>query len=434
MKNMLMVGVCALMVSVAMAQGSGKLAETSARFAAHFMDRAFDEVVTLYTSQMKAALSTERSGRIVDQLVDKNGPVERIGDPWYEDTVQGYRRYRVPIVFENVTLDMRVVFDANEKIAGLFFVQHSEPPETGNAPGSETEVPIGGPEKGLPEGDGPFPAALLVHGSGPNDRDETVGPNKPFRDIAWGLAKRGVATLRYDKRSYVYPGDLKSMGEALTVREEVIDDARAALDFLYNNPSIKRDAVYLIGHSLGGNLAPRIAAIEPRPAGVVILAGNTRPLPEKMLEQERHIFMSDGKLSPAEKKSLDELSAEAALIRAGVDGTKKVKGFHLGAPIGYYKDLESVDAPHLLAKLDLPCLILQGGRDYQVTLDDFAGWQEALSNSPQACLHVFDKLDHLLREGTGPSSPTDYDVAAPVSPALIDCIAKWIHDKTCCGD
>lgn len=427
-------------------QASGELTEESRRFASRFMNRAFDDVVELYTDQMKAALPRERSLDVVDQLVAQNGAVERIGDPWFEDQVQQYFRYRVPIVFEKATLDMRVVYDSGQKVAGLFFVPHTEPreaqepPVVGKVHGTETEVTIGGSEKGLPgtltlpEGSGPFPAAILVHGSGPNDRDETIGPNKPLRDIAWGLAERGIATLRYDKRSFVYPSDLVAIGEALTVSQEVIGDARSGLDFLHDNPSIEHDAVYVIGHSLGGNLAPRIAAAQPRPAGVVILAGSTLPLPEKMLEQQRYICLLDGELSAAERQSLDQLAEEVALIRAGIDETKTVTGFQLGAPIGYYRDLEAVDATALLAKLRIPCLILQGGRDYQVTLEDFAGWQQALSGSPQACLRVFDGLDHLLREGEGPSSPADYDVAAPVSTQLIDCIAKWIHQKKCCSE
>jgi dienelactone hydrolase len=409
--------------------------ETSRQFATDFMARSFDKVMDRYTAQVKAGLPEETANGIVGQLTTANGPVVQIGEPWFEDKVGIHRRYRVPIVFEKATLDMRIVYDAEDRVAGLFFVPHTEPTPVGTSPGTEIDITVGGlpGTLTLPKGNGPFPAVILVHGSGPNDRDETLGPNKPFRDIAWGLAERGIATLRYDKRSYVSPQDLVQVGEALTVREEVINDARAGLDLLRRHPDIDNEAIYVVGHSLGGNLAPRIAAVDPHPTGVIVLAGSTLPLPEKMLEQQRFIRSLDG-LSPEDQTAIDEVAAEVALIRAAIDGEKTVSGYHLGAPIGYYQDLEDHDPPRILAELGLPCLVLQGGRDYQVTLEDFAVWEETLAGQEQACLRVFDSLDHLMREGTGPSTPSDYDVAAPVSAALIDCMADWILKRDCCRE
>ena len=124
----------------------------------------------------------------------------------------------------------------------------------------------------LPVGKGPFPAVVLVHGSGPNDRDETIGPNKPFRDLAWGLATQGVAALRYDKRSKVHAGKMAAL-ESMTVDDEVIADAVAAVRLLRQTDEVDPDRVFVIGHSLGGHLAPRVAAEADGVAGVVILSG-----------------------------------------------------------------------------------------------------------------------------------------------------------------
>lgn len=413
--------------------------ERARKFVETLLAGSFEALEGQYTAQMKAAMTPQQSQELLDTMRAKNGALQRIGDAWFEDHIQVYDRYRVPLFFENGELDMRLVFDEAGKVAGLFLVPHSEPPVASESPYREIEVVVGDRIKGLPgaltlpDGDGPFPAAVLVHGSGPNDRDETIGPNKPFRDIAWGLASQGIATLRYDKRSAVRPDDLRSAGEAMTVKVEVIDDAVAALGVLRDRREIDADAVFIIGHSLGGSLAPRIAAIAPHPAGVVILAGATLPLPDKMLQQTRYIAELDGKVTKEEQERLDDVEKSVKVIRDGLAGKSIPKGFHLGAPLAYYQDLARHDAPKELAALGLPCLILQGGRDYQVTLDDFARWREALSNDGNACLRVFNDLDHLFRSGTGQSSPQDYDVAKPVSPQVIDCIANWINTRDCCS-
>ena len=109
----------------------------------------------------------------------------------------------------------------------------------------------------LPDGAGPFPAVLLVHGSGPQDRDEAVGPNRPFRDLAVGLADLGVASLRYDKRTFAHGKRLAdALQGRLSVEEEVIRDALCAAALLRAEPLIRPDRVYLLGHSMGGMLAP----------------------------------------------------------------------------------------------------------------------------------------------------------------------------------
>jgi pimeloyl-ACP methyl ester carboxylesterase len=248
------------------------------------------------------------------------------------------------------------------------------------------------------------------------------------------LAEHGIASLRYDKRSFARPSDLAAAGDRLTVKEEVIDDALAGLALLRSRSDIERDAIFVVGHSLGGTLAPRIAEFEPRPSGVVVLAGMTLPLPEKMLEQTEYIISLDGVVTPAEQQRVAEIEAAVAAIRKGLSEDSIAGGYYLGAPLAYYRDLKNYDAPAQLASLDLPCLVLQGARDYQVTLDDYARWLDSLSGSKNACLRVYDDLDHLFRPGTGPSGPSDYDVHGAVDPAVIDCIAHWIHTQACCSE
>jgi dienelactone hydrolase len=364
---------CTLLPGVPAAFASGdELVSKARNYAEYFMAGSFQKIESIYTPEMKAAMTRSASAQLRESLIAGNGALVRVGRVWF--------------------------------------------------PGTLT----------LPPGEGPFPAAVLVHGSGPNDRDETIGPNKPFRDLAWGLAERGIATLRYDKRSLARPQDLIAVGEDLTVREEVIDDALAGLQLLRNRPEINPGALFVVGHSLGGALAPRIAEFEPRPAGVVVLAGSTLPLPEKMLEQYRYIASLDGVTTHDEQEQIDKVAELVSTVRAGLNGESVSAGYYLGVPIGYFRNLEAVDAPALLASIGAPALILQGGRDYQVTLDDFQRWRHALKDEPQACLRVFDDLDHLFRAGVGPSGPGDYDTYKPMATEVVECVAGFIRARHCC--
>jgi hypothetical protein len=273
----------------------------------------------------------------------------------------------------------------------------------------------------LPEGEGPFPAVVLVHGSGPSDRDENIMGNRPFRDIAHGLAARGVATLRYDKRSFARPQSLLAHGEALTVQHETIDDAVAAVALLRGRAEIDPARVYVLGHSLGGMVAPRIAQAALAD-GIIVMAGATRPLPEMMIEQTEYIAALDDTVTADEATQIAQLKAAVSALR---DPAWAGAG-QLGAPTGYFTDLEAHDAPAEAATLDIPVLVLQGGRDYQVTMKDFEKWKLALAGRPRACVKVYENADHLMRAGEGKSGPQDYAAPRPVAVEVIEDMAAFV--------
>ncbi len=164
---------------------------------------------------------------------------------------------------------------------------------------TETEVTVGAAPWALPgtlsmpTGSGPFPAVVLVAGSGPQDRDETLGPNAPLRDLAWGLASNGIAVLRYDKRTKAHGPEMASEGDRITVArggDRRRDRRRrpAARD-----AGVDPERVFVAGHSLGGYLAPRIAAAAPeRVAGIALLEANARPL-QRLIEDQLTYLSSD---------------------------------------------------------------------------------------------------------------------------------------------
>ena len=153
-----------------------------------------------------------------------------------------------------------------------------------------------------------MPAVILVHGSGPNDRDETIGANKPFKDLATGLASRGIAVLRYDKRTRVHGAKVAALTD-FTVNQEVIEDVIEAVKALRAQPRIDPARVFVLGHSLGGMLVPRIATADPTIAGLIVLAGAARPLEEAIVAQSRYIAVADGTISPEEQQGIDQAAA-----------------------------------------------------------------------------------------------------------------------------
>jgi dienelactone hydrolase len=279
----------------------------------------------------------------------------------------------------------------------------------------------------LPTGTGPFPGVVLVHGSGPNDRDETIGPNKPFQDLAQGMASQGIAVLRYDKRTRVHGSKMATLTN-MTVKEETIDDALAAVAVLRNTEQIDQKRVFVLGHSLGGMLVPRIGLADQQGsiAGLIVLAGATRPLEDEIARQYEYLYGLSGPLTPKQKEEIEGYKQQAARIKqltaADLKSTERI----LFATPSYWLDLRGYFPPDVALKLKQPMLILQGERDYNVTMDAFHDWQRVLGKRPDVTFKSYPKLDHLFLEGSGPASDADYARPRNIPKYVIDDIASWI--------
>jgi len=276
----------------------------------------------------------------------------------------------------------------------------------------------------MPVGTGPFPAVLLVHGSGPQDRDETIGPNRPFLDIAHGLAAHGIAVLRYDKRSRARPQDFAA-GD-FTVDDEATDDAVAALAALRGTPGIDPGRVFVFGHSLGAMLAPRIAARSPETAGAILFASPSRPLLDVLVGQVAAMAARDGTVSDAERGAIDAIETGIARIRAGEDVPAAEAPLALATT--YWRSIQALDPVADAGALDRPLLVLHGGRDMQVGDTDWRGWRRAFPASTRVTLKEYPALSHLGIAGEGPGSLADYQTAGRVDRQFIADVARWIRE------
>ncbi|TMJ95166.1 MAG: alpha/beta fold hydrolase [Actinobacteria bacterium] len=284
-----------------------------------------------------------------------------------------------------------------------------------------------------PAGQGLVPGVVLVHGSGPLDRDETVGPNRPFRDLAGGLASRGIAVLRYDKRTKVYATRMKSELDRLTLNEETVADAVEAVRLVRRSRRVDAARVFVLGHSLGGVALPRIATLEPGIAGFVMLATPSRPLQEAYLEQMAYLAALDGVTTAEERARLETIRHQVE--RVGVrDSTAdsdvdRSGDLPLGLGHAYWNDLARHDAGEASTLLRGPVLVLQGGRDYQVTRADFEGWRRLLADRTDVGFRIYPSLNHLFMDGEGKGTPDEYLVEGHVAAEVIDDIATWMKDR-----
>jgi dienelactone hydrolase len=338
--------------------------------------------------------------------------------------------------FDKQEVGIRVAFDREDRIQGFFF-QMPRPRDFPAPPYARRETfreeaftlgaggdwPLPG-TLALPKGKGPFPAVVLLHGSGPNDRDETLGPNKPLRDLAWGLASKGIAVLRFDKRSRVHGKKIKP---SITIKEEVIDDALLAIKQVRDHKEIDPKRVFVLGHSLGGVVAPRVGELAPELRGVIVMAGNTRPLEDLILEQFRYRFSLEGGPTKEQKEHLERLEKQVGKARdPKLSAETPASELPLGIPAPYWLALRSYDPMATAAKLVMPLLILQGERDYQVTMEDFTGWKKALARRKDVTLKSYPSLNHLFIQGKGKATPDEYFKQGHVAEEVIDDVAGWV--------
>lgn len=265
----------------------------------------------------------------------------------------------------------------------------------------------------LPKGaKAPVPAVVFVHGSGPNDRDSTIGSIRPFKDLAEGLASRGIASLRYEKRTFVYG---KQLGD-VTMDQEVIDDALSAIERLRTTEGVDPKRIVVVGHSLGALLAPEIANRSTHAAGVVLLAPPTRKPWDAIVEQMTYLGASEADLK-------DTKAAFAQLQK----GTLKTP--FMGASPAYWKEWASKDGVAQAKKFTGPVLVLWGDRDYQVVQREFDAWREGLKTKATAQLFTIAGANHLFMLGEGPSKPDEYQQPGHVAPVVIERIAAFIDAR-----
>ena len=403
----------------------------------------------LHTDELLAALEPAGGFSGLQKSLKSLGKLRDM-KPAYTYSTGEYTSFAVPCVFFLTKINIILNADSEGRIGGIVTGTYQEAQseeETQEAPAyTETELTLpleeyDGELPGIltiPEGDGPFPAVILVHGSGPQDMDESFGENKPFRDIAHGLASLGVASYRYDKRTYVY-GAQMAEDPSLTLEQETIEDAVAAVRLAAGQEMIDPSRIYILGHSLGGQAIPAIAAAfakeedgrdeeeEITPAGYIFMAAPARGLVELMREQYDFLYGLNPPQSDEEKaqqeqitEMLDILDDPASLPEGELTG---------GAYPAYWRYLAAYSQLEEAEDITVPCLVLQGEEDYQVPMEDYLAWKERFGDDPLWQFISYPGLTHLFMEGKKENGPSDYMSAQTVDEQVARDIASFINGE-----
>ncbi len=412
----------------------GLYADLADKITDMLINEQFTECEELYSKEMSEVLLPGRLESVWHSLIESTGTFEKLVDK-KSDKREEFTAYTITLKFENVYMDLLLTISNDEKLSGIYFKpsQHTTnfeiPPYTDAKAMIEEDVEFdcqGYMIKGtitIPKNMRSFPIIIMATGSGPNDRDETLASNKPFRDLAYGLASQGVATFRYDKRTKNYPIIVKEI-PGFNIDDEYLTEVNAAFDFI--SKKWKGRNIYFLGHSMGAFVAPKIMTSDKAFQGAIMLAANARPTEDLVLEQVQYIMDIKGKVD----------KADLALIKAQLKEVKKITSLDveiaepllLGLSKEYWYSLNSYDQIAVAEEVEKPILVLQGERDYQVTMTDFNLWKKYYDGEDNWDFKSYPTLNHLFIAGQGPSQPSEYMKAGFVAEDVINDIARWVNE------
>ena len=277
---------------------------------------------------------------------------------------------------------------------------------------------------------GPVPAAVFVHGSGPSNMDEKVMKLTPFRDLAGGLAGHGIASLRYDKRTFVHARRMIKGHRTVTVWEETIEDALLAVELLKKDRRIDPERIFLLGHSMGAMLAPRIDAEGADVRGLILMAGTPYRLEDIVLRQLRQAGNGKSLLKPVVALEEKFYSKRFRDLYGMSDDEAKKKKFAGNLTLYYFKEMGRKTAADYLLESGKPALILQGGRDFQVLAEeDFREFRRLLAGRDNVSFRLYPELNHVFVKAIYDDilkASKDYRVERHIGDEVIGDIARFI--------
>ena len=339
--------------------------------------------------------------------------------------------------FEKRQVNFKLVWGENQKIRAIYFLPYDPRPKykvpqyyDSTAATDKRIWMVTGKYRipgslSIPNTPGKHPLVILVHGSGANDRDESYGPLKPFKDISSGLTVKGIAVLRYEKRNKLFKSRMDHDTPNYTIKEEVLEDVKKAIEVAKQDTSIDTNQIYICGHSFGGMLLPKIAKENPSVKGLIYITPNARKLEDVFYAQA--VYVSNDITDPIRKKqTMDSAKNQRDKIKALTSSATTDSTKYFGSPASLWYDLNTYDPVATAKTVDKPMLFIFGSRDYQVTSEDADLWLSAFKSNEKATFKMYPQLNHFLIQGEGKSTPAEYEKPGNVDIGLINDMATWL--------
>ncbi len=400
-----------------------------------FNNSEYETIYNQFTKKMQESIDLEQLSAIWPAFVANDGPFLAHEEQKAME-IQGYQTVETTIVFEKKAYKFKLSFDKDYQIAGMFFVpmRISRGNDMDNSFWEEKEIHVKSKDARLPatfckpKNSDEFPIVVFVHGSGPNDRDQTIGPNRIFADMAHALAQKGIGSIRYDKRTYhkiVNGDDVPIDG----LQDVIIEDAVAAIE-LASKLVGSNNKVFLIGHSLGATVAPIIAKQSNLLAGVIMLAPSAFPIEDEVYRQTKYLLKRDG-LSRKDRKELRLLKKKVKNVKniESYLSQQKIPDLPLSNDTSFWRDISRIKPLNDILDLQIPVYILQGERDYQVTMESFERWKKNADGKKNMEFKSYPELNHIFHQGSGNSYPEEYQVSGNLPNYLTSDISLWILSK-----
>lgn len=409
----------------------GKLMDQAKAFANDIISGDYDKIKKDYQfeDELMKVLDNGQLEQSLAPAVAASGKLIEVKGAWVGEKSQQYTNIQVPCEFETQPWNMVISFNKEGKIGGIHTGVYQEAsadtsmPEGVKETAMNLKVRDGWELPGIftePENKTEYAAVVFVHGSGSSDKDETIGQLKPFRDLAWGLAQKGIASYRYDKISYVYGKELVS-DPNFTVYDETVNDAAAAVKMLREQKGITK--VYVAGHSQGGQMMPAIAEAAS-PDGCVMMGAPARGFAETLERQCKFLQSLEKNPTEEETASYDKMYQEIEKMK-NIDTLGDDERI-MGQTVKYMKSIIDYDDVKEAEKMTMPVLVLQGEEDYQVTMDDFNIWKDNFQDKTNWSFQSFPGLSHLFMPGKYEDGAANYQGEKYVPEEVITSIANFI--------
>jgi dienelactone hydrolase len=416
-----------------------KATEITQNILTYFKNQQFDKVYNMQDATMKRYMDADRLDMTWNGLIENYDSLQYINKTIITQK-DSNTITETKIDFVKKSFLFKLTINNKGELSGMYFLNTKlkyTPPEyinTLNFIETKFAVPTNGISSegvlSMPKAQQNVPLVIIVGGSGGTDKDGSLGPNKPYNDLAWGLAAQGIAVYRYDKRT-ANPENLKSIKNIndFLLYQEYVEDVKNIVAHFSNDKRINPKQIYVAGHSQGGFMLPYFVKACPKIKGVISLAGNYGNVVDLMAYQFEYLkqFLPDS----ASKLAYDVMIKKAEYMRRNVSSTQINKDSMIpGLTMPYVRDMMANGPEKLHAVLHKKtALFIQGERDYQVPMSEFELWKQAMQKSCCATFISYPKLNHLLMEGEGISKPTEYNTPNNVPEYVANEIAKWIKQQ-----